>query len=284
MKSSRVRGVTAAPIASRSTRPSASGTVTTTASRFWGSRTKLGNDGQARPPRRPARERPGRRSRSRRRRPPPRSPVPPARRAARRAPPRARTSRGPGSDSAPAPPSRSPRARTGTARSSPSLSPSEATPGASDGAGSPGGSCSSDGRTNRAPSLTSRRARAPGGIRHRGGLGRLRSDRGDGLPVAPVVAPSLLPTPPEEAAAHDRPRTRSQRSGCRRRGRRANDSPSPATKPATAAVPRLRISRLRYHQPIDIAIALRRELSEPNISGASAVGGWPGRGRRALPP
>ena len=36
--------------------------------------------------------------------------------------------------------------------------------------------------------------------------------------------------------------------------------------------------------PIDIAIALRRELSEPNISGASGEGGWRGRGRRALLP
>ena len=188
----------------------------------------------------------------------------------------------------PARPPRSPASADGNGPLSPSLSPSEATPGGE--------------RRDRVArgKLLERRPDEPGAVAHvatgsdagarapapgRARPGSAGGTGGDRLPVAPVVAPALLPAPPEEAAAGDEPEQRgASGAGCRLRGRRANDSPSPATKPATAAVPRLRISRLRYHQPIDIAMALRRELSEPNISGASGVGGWPGRGRRALLP
>ncbi len=111
--------------------------------------------------------------------------------------------------------------------------------------------------------------------RHR----RDRCDRSDGSQSPQSSPPPWRLRHQNRPPAETRPITASQRSGCRFRGRRANDRPSPATNPASAAAPRLRISRRRYHQPNDIARAFLRALFDSNISASSVGGGWPGRVR-----
>ena len=152
------------------------------------------------------------------------------RRAGRRAPRRASPSlaRGSGSGSSVAAAIAASAEGNGPLR--PSLSPRDATPGARPGIGSPGGICSSDGRTNREPSLTSRQARVPAPA-----SGRARPGTASRAPPAPS-RPSRRHHPgggatrtgrrPRSAPPSTHPAERDAACAAAR-----NDRPSPATKP-----------------------------------------------------